>query len=114
MRGNSTRRRSPDCARLHPGYRGATIALLKFHFRILNRYLIEAHASDWHLDATPVVPKDSFGRPLPETFRVARKPRLPIAWHAPSLPGGKMILLSNSFVRKRVISLATTVTVSAT
>jgi hypothetical protein len=31
-----------------------------------------------------------------------------------TLPGGKMILLSRSFVRKRVISLATTISVAAT
>jgi hypothetical protein len=36
------------------------------------------------------------------------------AAHPLNLPGGKMILLSRSFVRKRVISLATTVFVGAT
>jgi hypothetical protein len=42
-----------------------------------------------------------------------RKP-LPQGAACPTLPGGKLMLLSRSFVRKRVISLATTATVGAT
>src|SRR5450631_522728 len=93
---------------------------VKNRFRILNRFLIEGEAFDGHrlsgFRNAVLLPGASLGR------RPSRKiPESPNGWQWKSprtqcltVVGDKMVLFSRSFIRKRVISLATTASVTAT
>jgi Domain of unknown function (DUF305) len=86
--------------------------------KILNRFLIEKMAFGRHAYGTrgafPALPDVSLGdlsRKYRETHKTDRGSSRP---RDLNLFGGKMIVFSRSFVRKRVISLATTASITAT
>src|ERR1700682_3630028 len=90
----------------------------KFDLRILNWFLIEKRAFGRHVYGAPGVfsalPEACLGEPSKKISGTHKPDRGSSRPRDLTLSGGKMIVFSRSFIRKRVISLATTASVAAT